>query len=44
MIVNLEMLNPLVAISLWGDQWSSQKVILNCDNQAVVSVLTNGKT
>ena len=43
-IVHLEMLNLLVAIRIWGDQWSSQKVVLYCDNQAVVSVLNNGKT
>ena len=43
-IVHLEMLNLLVAIRAWGDQWASQKVVLYCDNQAVVSVLNNGKT
>ena len=43
-IVHLEMLNLLVAIRLWGNQWASHKVVLNCDHQAVVSVLTNGRT
>ena len=43
-IVHLEMLNLLVAIRLWGKQWASHKVVLHCDNQAVVSVLTNGRT
>ena len=43
-IVHLEMLNLLVAIRQWGDHWASQKVMLNCNNQAVVSVRTNGRT
>ena len=43
-IVHLEMLNLLVAIKIWADPWSSQKVVLFCDNQAVVSVLNNSRT
>ena len=43
-IVHLEMLNLLVAMRLWADHWSSQKVVLFCDNQAVVSILNNGRT
>ena len=43
-IVHLEMLNLLVAMRLWADHWSSQKVVLFCDNQAVISVLNNGRT
>ena len=43
-IVHLETLNLLVAMRLWADHWSSQKVVLFCDNQAVVSVLNNGRT
>ena len=43
-IYHLEMLNLLVATRLWTDHWSSQKVVLFCDNQAVVSVLNNGRT
>ena len=38
------MLNLLVAIRLWGKQWASRKVVLHCDNQAVVAVLTIGRT
>ena len=43
-IVHLEMLNLLFAIRLWGEHWASHEVVLNCDNQAVVSVLTNRRT
>ena len=42
-IVHLEMLNILVALKLWGHLWKSKKVIIKCDNQAVVSVLSSGK-
>ena len=40
-IVHLEMLNILVA---WSHQWIATKILLKCDNQAVVSVLNSGKT
>ena len=38
--VHVELLNFLVTIRLCGNHWASQKVILNCDNQDVISVLT----
>ena len=43
-IVHLEMLNILVAIRVWGPQWSGKAVRIACDNQAVVTVLNSGKT
>ena len=42
-IVHLEMINILVALRLWGHCWKSKKIIIKCDNQAVVSVLNTGK-
>ena len=43
-IVNLEMVNILVAIRTWSPQWQGKKVIIHCDNQAVVSILRSGHT
>ena len=43
-IVHLEMLNILVALRVWGDQWSNQKIKIVCDNEAMVAVINSGKT
>ena len=43
-IVYTEMINILVALKVWHIQWAGLKVRIQCDNQAVVSVLTTGKT
>ena len=43
-IVHLEMVNILLALRLFHRQWSSRKVLIQCDNEAVVSVLKTGKT
>ena len=43
-IVHLEMLNILVALRIWCHQWATHRILLKCDNQAVVSVLNSGKT
>ena len=43
-IAALEMLNILVAIRLWANEWSGLSLKIHCDNQAVVSVLRCGKT
>ena len=43
-IVHLEMINILVAVRTWAHQWQGRKVVIHCDNQAVVSVLTSGHT
>ena len=43
-IAYTEMINILVALKVWHKQWSGHKVLVKCDNQAVVSVLSTGKT
>ena len=40
----MEMINILVAMRLFASHWSCKKVLVKCDNQAVVSVLTSGRT
>ena len=42
-IVHLEMVNILVALRLWHHGWRGAKIVICCDNQAVVSVLNSGK-
>ena len=43
-IIHLEMLNILVALTVWCHHWATHRILLKCDNQAVVSVLNSGKT
>ena len=43
-IVHLEMVNILLAMILFANIWASKKILINCDNQALVTVLTTGKT
>ena len=43
-IAYTEMINILVALKVWRTQWSGSRVLIKCDNQAVVSVLTTGRT
>ena len=43
-IVHLEMVNILVVIRTLGSLWRGQKVVIHCDNQAVVTVLNSGHT
>ena len=43
-IVHLEMINILVALKLFKNMWSGKKVLIKCDNQAVVTVLRSGRT
>ena len=43
-IVHLEMINIPVALRVWGSCWANKKIIIKCDNQAVVSVLNTGKS
>ena len=42
-IAQLEMINILVALKVWHRSWSCQRVLIKCDNLAVVSVLNNGR-
>ena len=41
-IVYLEMVNILLAVRVFADHWSSQRVLIKCDNQAVVASLNSG--
>ena len=43
-IASLEMINILVALKVWHLQWAGHRVLIHCDNQAVVSVLNTGKS
>ena len=43
-IVYLEMVNILMALRLFAKLWSTKKILIQCDNQAVVTVLKSGKT
>ena len=43
-IVHLEMVNILIAVRLFKRQWASSRVLIHCDNEAVISVLRTGKT
>ena len=43
-IAYLEMVNILVAIKVWHAQWANLNVIIKCEIQAVVSVLSTGRT
>ena len=43
-IVHLEMVNILLAIRLFCSLWLGRKVLVRCDNKAVVTVLTSGCT
>ena len=38
------MVNIVVAVRTWGPQWQGRKVVIHCDNHAVVSVLNSGHT
>ena len=38
------MINVLLVLRLFHNQWTSKKVLIHCDNQAVVTVLSTGKT
>ena len=38
------MVNILLAMRLFANLWSSKKILIRCDNQAVATVLRSGKT
>ena len=42
-ITQLEMLNILVALRIFKQFWHGQKILVKCDNMAVVQVLQTGK-
>ena len=43
-IVQLEMVNILIAIQGFGPFWCSKKILVHCDNMAVVAVLSSSRT
>ena len=43
-IVHLEMLNILVALRTWKKRWGGKRILIHCDNNAVISVINTGKT
>ena len=43
-IVHLEMINILVALRIFAPYWHQKAILVRCDNNAVVQVLTSGKT
>ena len=38
------MVNVLLALRLFGPRWKDTKILVKCDKNAVVQVLTNGRT
>ena len=43
-IAQLEMLNILVALHVWGPYWKGNCVMIHCDNQTVVTIINSGRT
>ena len=43
-IIHLEMLNFLVALRVLGHRWQGKRIVIHCDNQAVVVIMNLGKT
>ena len=42
-ITQLEMLNIMIALKIWGHAWQNMRIEIKCDNLAVVQVLKDGK-
>ena len=42
-ITQLEMLNIMVALKVWGYAWQNMRIEIKCDNLAIVQVLQEGK-
>ena len=43
-ITQLEMLNIVIALRCWGPRMAHRQITFNCDNKAVVQVVSGGKT
>ena len=39
----LELLTIVICIKVWGDSWTSKRILVYCDNEASVTVLNSGK-
>ena len=42
-ILHLEILNIVVALTMWGHYWPKKFIEIKCDNMAVVEVLRSGR-
>ena len=42
-IVVFEMVNILVALKMWGNEWYNKTVTINYDNKAMVEILKNNR-
>ena len=42
-ITELEMLNVLIALRVFGDMWTNESMIINIDNKAAMYALKYGK-
>ena len=43
-IVVFEMINVLVCLRVWGDSWADRRVVIYCDNRAVVDIMERQET
>ena len=43
-IVHLEMVTIILALKVFGPMWKGKKITIKCDNEAVVKVLSHGRT
>ena len=41
-IVHLEMVNIVLTLKVFGPMWKGRKIVIKCDNDAVVKVLSHG--
>ena len=42
-IAQLEILNIVVALKVWGQNWANKRIQIFCDNRAVVDTLNSGR-
>ena len=42
-IVHLEMINIVLALKVFGPMWKGKRIVIRCDNDAVVKVLSHGR-
>ena len=40
----LELLTIVVAVKVWGRQWSGKRIVVHCDNEVSVTVLNTGRS
>ena len=42
-IAQLKILNIVVALKVWGENWANKRIQIFCDNRAVVDTLNSGR-